>query len=265
LRQNKSVPLIRNVAADRLPGVIPSPNIWRWPDTYEVENRSVDPAGLLDKAIQQLHPLAGATVLDIGCGTGYHLPHFATTAARVIGVEPHPPLLRLARRRLRSLPLDLAARIELYRGTAQLLPVPDASVDVVHARWAYFFGPGCEPGLAEVARVLRPGGTAIVIDNDATQSTFGRWFRAGLPTYDPVAVERFWAFQGFTRVPITIRWAMPSRHDFEAVVRIEFAPDLADRVLAEHQGCEVDYAVNLWWRRVGPFEVAPTAATTIWS
>jgi ubiquinone/menaquinone biosynthesis C-methylase UbiE len=143
--------------------------------------------------------------------------------------------------------------------------VPDASVDVVHARWAYFFGPGCEPGLAEVARVLRPGGTAIVIDNDATQSTFGRWFRAGLPTYDPVAVERFWALHGFTRVPITIRWAMPSRHDFEAVVRIEFAPDLADRVLAEHQAARWTTPSTCGGAEWDPFEVAPTAATTIWS
>ena len=48
------------------------------------------------------------------------------------------------------------------RALAEALPVPDASVDVVHARWAYFFGPGCEPGLAELDRVVRRGGTAIV-------------------------------------------------------------------------------------------------------
>ena len=50
----------------------------------------------------------------------------------------------------------------------------DHSVEMIHARWAYFFGPGCEPGLTEVARVLRPGGTAFLIDNDASRSTFGR-------------------------------------------------------------------------------------------
>ena len=60
----------------------------------------------------------------------------------------------------------------------------DASVDVAHARWAYFFGPGCEPGLRELARVVRRGGAAFVIDNDATRSTFGAWFRRELPRYD---------------------------------------------------------------------------------
>ena len=57
--------------------------------------------------------------------------------------------------------------VEVRQGTAQRLPVPDSSIDVMHARWAYFFGPGCEPGLAELDRVMRRGGTAFVIDNDA--------------------------------------------------------------------------------------------------
>jgi ubiquinone/menaquinone biosynthesis C-methylase UbiE len=183
-------------------------------------------------------------VLDVGCGTGFHLPRFAATAARVYGVEPHPALLRLAARRTRSLD-----RVTLLAGAAQELPLPDASVDVAHARWAYFFGPGCEPGLRELARVVRRGGTAFVIDNDATRSTFGRWFRRGYPQIDPLEVERFWARQGWSRVPLDIDWRFDDRADLEAVVRIEFAPELASALLAEHSGTMVDYAVNLWWRR----------------
>ena len=122
-------------------------------------------------------------------------------------------------------------------------------MDVAHARWAYFFGPGCEPGLAELARVLRPGGTAFVIDNDATRSTFGGWFRRSLPHHDPVAVERFWARQGWTRrARSTPAGPSTAASTFESVVRIEFPPTIADGILAEHEGTGVDYAVNLWWR-----------------
>jgi SAM-dependent methyltransferase len=138
--------------------------------------------------------------------------------------------------------------VSVREGRAQALPVADASVDVAHARWAYFFGPGCEPGLRELDRVLRRGGVAFVIDNDATRSTFGGWFRRSLPAYDAARVERFWSRQGFIRVPLDIRWEFPQRADLEAVVRIEFAPDLADALLGEHPGLAVDYAVNLWWR-----------------
>jgi len=185
----------------------------------------------------------GRAVLDIGCGTGFHLPGFAATAASVVGVEPHGDLVALARRRTRRLD-----NVTVLAGTAQALPLPDASVDVVHARWAYFFGPGCEPGLAELDRVVRRGGTAYVIDNDPTRSTFGSWFRRGYPEVDPVAVERFWSTRGWTRIPVDMRWTFTARADLESVVRIEFTSAVADAVLAEHEGTEVDYAVNLWWR-----------------
>jgi SAM-dependent methyltransferase len=222
---------------------IPSPNIWAYPDVYEVENRGVDPDGVIEAAICEVRDWAGADVLDIGCGSGFHLPRFAARARSVVGVEPHPPLVALARRRTRDLP-----SVVVRAGAAQRLPVADASVDVVHARWAYFFGPGCEPGLRELSRVVRRGSAAFVVDNDATRSTFGAWFRRALPGYDPAAVERFWARQGWTRRSLDIRWEHPTRAEFEAVVRIEFAPGLARDILAEHPGTSVDYAVNLLHR-----------------
>ena len=46
-------------------------------------------------------------------------------------------------------------------GSAERLPLPPCSVDVVHARFAYFLTPGGDAGLAEVLRVLRPGGAFV--------------------------------------------------------------------------------------------------------
>lgn len=226
---------------------MPSPNIWQHTATYEVENRAADPDGRLWTAMRARADWAGRVVLDLGCGSGYHLPRFGEDAARVIGVEPHPGLLRLAARRLRRHPS--AADVELLAGTAQAIPLPDACVDVVHARWAYFFGPGCEPGLAEVARVLRPGGTALVIDNDTSRSTFGAWFRRGFPHLPPAAeIERFWATRGWTLDRVDMGWRFASRADLEAVVRIELPPGAAEDALRHHDGLEVDYAVDLWSR-----------------
>jgi SAM-dependent methyltransferase len=225
-------------------GVIPSPNIWDHPEIYELENRGFDPDGVVEDAMRDVADWAGRDVLDIGCGTGFHLPRFAATARSVVGVEPHQPLVSLARRRTRRL-----ASVSVLPGSAEALPLPPSSVDVAHARWAYFFGPGCEAGLRELDRVVRRGGAAFVIDNDGTRSTFGRWFRAGYPSVDPDAVERFWSAQGWSRTILDAEWRFADRATFEAVVAIEFDPRTTERILTEHDGCTVDYAVNLWWRR----------------
>jgi len=232
-----------------LPGVIPSPNIWDHPEVYELENGGVDPGRRIEETLRRVHDWRGEHVLDVGCGTGFHLPAFAADAAAVTGVEPHAPLVEAARERVASLDPGLRQRISVLAGSAEQIPLPDRSVDVVQARWAYFFGPGCEPGLRELHRVVRAGGTAFVIDNDATRSTFGRWFRRALPTYDPAAVERFWSRQGWQREPVDMGWEFADRDTFERVVAIEFAPEQAALILAEHEGSRVDYAVVVRWKR----------------
>ena len=224
-----------------LPGVIPSPNIWDHPEVYEIENLAVDPDHAIEAAMRSVRDWSGSTVLDIGCGTGFHLPRFAESAARVIGIEPHARLYQQAERRVAGL-----ANVDVGQGVASRLPIPEASIDVAHARWSYFFGPGCEPGLAELDRVMRRGGAGFIIDNDTTRSTFGCWFRSGYPTVRGSEVESFLSGRGWARHSLQIRWLFATRADFESVVRIEFAPDLAGRIIDEHEGVEVDYAVNLW-------------------
>jgi SAM-dependent methyltransferase len=227
------------------PGARPSPNIWNSPDTYEIEHHAVDRAGHLARLLTELASWTNRDVLDVGCGTGFHLPWFARTARTVTGVEPHGSLAAIARRRTRQLP-----NVTVLGGTAEALPLPPASVDVAHARWAYFFGAGSEPGLAELDRVVRPGGTALVIDNDASRSTFGSWFRRGFPSVDPDAVDRFWSVRGWATERLDIAWTFDRREDLEAVVRIELPTTVAEQVLAEHpEVVEVDYAVNVRWRR----------------
>ncbi|MEJ3658749.1 methyltransferase domain-containing protein [Actinomycetes bacterium KLBMP 9759] len=204
---------------------IPSPNIWNWPEVYERENAAQDPDGVLWAALREQAPFRDLDVLDVGCGDGFHLPVFAAEAASVVGVEPHPPLVERARRRV-------AGEARVLQAGAADLPLPDASVDLVHARTAYFFGPGCEPGLAEAQRVLRPGGAIAIIDLDATVAPYGDWMRADLPRYDPAAVERFFERQGFSTRRLLVEWRFPDRATCEAVLRIEFSRAVAERAVA---------------------------------
>ncbi|WP_219413291.1 class I SAM-dependent methyltransferase [Pseudonocardia nigra] len=228
----------RRAAAGTPP--IPSPNIWNWPEVYERENAAQDADGAIWRVLREQVPWAGADVLDVGCGDGFHLPVFAAEAASVTGVEPYAPLVERARRRVGG-----AARV-LQAGAAAL-PLPDASVDLVHARTAYFFGPGCEPGLAEAERVLRPGGAIAIVDLDATVGPYGTWMRADIQRYDPARVERFFERAGFALRRVATVWRFPDRATLEAVLRIEFSPEVADRAIAETAGgtLPVGYRVHV--------------------
>jgi SAM-dependent methyltransferase len=221
-------------------GVLPSPNIWNWPDVYERENQAVDVQGALWAALAERVDWTGADVVDVGCGDGFHLIRFAERARSVAGVEPHPPLVARARRRLGPHPV---ARV--LCGRAQRLPLADSSADLVHARVAYFFGPGCEPGLAEARRVLRPGGTLAVIDLDGTHPPYGDWLCAAAPRYRPAAVEAFFAAQGFECRRVDTVWRFQDRRDLEAALRIEFTPEVAARAIAQTPGLTVDVRYRL--------------------
>ncbi|MET0133466.1 MAG: methyltransferase domain-containing protein [Kibdelosporangium sp.] len=224
--------------------VVPSPNIWHWPEIYEVENRAQDVGGEIWRELAERCDWAGRDVLDLGCGDGFHLPRFAGTAKSVLGIEPHQPLVRKARARVAEL-----AGVEVIIGSAQWIPLPDASVDVVHARTAYFFGPGCEPGLQEVDRVLRPGGVLAVVDLDGGSPPYGGWLRADLPKYDPAEIERFFTAQGFQSRDVGTEWRFEDRRSLEAVLRIEFSAAVARRAIAEVAGLSFPVGYRVRTRR----------------
>jgi SAM-dependent methyltransferase len=236
--------VFRGFGGQAKPGpAIPSPNIWNWPDVYAAENAAQDADGALWSALVEMTGgWSGADVVDVGCGDGYHLPRFAADAATVVGVEPHGPLVE----RARAVQDD---RVRVLEGGAEKLPLPDASADLLHARTAYFFGPGCEPGLAEADRVLRPGGMLAVIDLDFLSRPYGTWLRADLPRYDAPAVERFFAAQGFAQRRVVSTWRFDDRATLEDVLRIEFSAATAQRAIDDVAGLTIKVGYRVHTRR----------------
>jgi SAM-dependent methyltransferase len=219
------------VTAGELPDFKRAPNQGGNIELYEVENRALDPDGHLLAAMRARAPWAGRTLLDLGCGSGYWLGGYAGEAAEAIGVEPDSRLLPLA--------ADRHPRVRVLHGSAEHIPLDDQSVDVVHARFAYFFPPGCEAGLAEVMRVLRPGGTLVVIGNDLRAGEFAELLLAAEGALVPGGgqeTEAWWAARGADSVTVRSCWRFASRADFEAVLRMEFPLKVADRWLAAHPG-----------------------------
>jgi SAM-dependent methyltransferase len=209
-----------------------APNIGRQPGSYELENAAVDRAGHVLAAMRAIAPWAGQTIVDLGCGTGYWLRSYAAEAARVIGVEPDPALRAAAGRAAADLP-----ETEVLAGSAEYLPLPDGSVDVVHARFAYFFPPGTEAGLTEVLRVLRPGGYLVVVDNDYRWGEFARLLAASAvrpPQQTAATVDGWWRDRLATRHEVRSELRFASRAELAAVLRIEFPARVAADWLRRH-------------------------------
>ncbi|MDQ3827364.1 MAG: class I SAM-dependent methyltransferase, partial [Actinomycetota bacterium] len=139
--------------------------------------------------------------------------------------------------------------VRVLAGCAQRLPLPDSSADLVHARIAYFFGPGCEPGLAEALRVLRPGGTLVIIDLDGAHCSYGEWLCAATPGYRPAVVEAFFADQGFHCRRVDTVWRFRDRGALEDALRIEFPPAVAARAIAQTPGLTIPVRYRLHTRR----------------
>lgn len=208
----------------------PAPNIRDAPELYELENRATDPTGVVLAEMRRLAPWAGRTLVDLGCGTGYWLPRYAGEARRVIGVEPDVNLLAAAKRRIAGL-----SNVEVRAGSAEHLPLESESADVVHARFAYFWGVGSENGVAEVMRVLRPAGSLVVVDNDHSEGEFAQLLLAsdsGFAQRRQDDVDRWWTANGATKSSVVSSWQFASRADMEAVLANEFRDGAAGRWLA---------------------------------
>lgn len=241
---------MESTSFEQLPGVHPSPNIQTDPDLYELENLALDPEGKIEAAMRAIAPWAGKVLLDLGAGTGFYVPRFHAEAQHVFAVEPHGPSRLRIHERVARLGLE---RASVLAGSAEFIPLRDASVDIVHARFAYFFAPFCGPGLPELERVIRPGGTAFIIDNDLRTGTFAAWLEKSRDPMDPDAddIELYWEKRGFSLTRIASKWQFQDRATLEAVVRLEFGEKLAPELLAEHEGLEVEYHYCLYHKRFG--------------
>jgi ubiquinone/menaquinone biosynthesis C-methylase UbiE len=94
------------------------------------------------------------TVLELGAGHGLNFPHYPPTVTEVIALEPEPTL----RARATGAAATAAVPIRMLGGVADEVPLGDASVDAAVASLVLCSVPDQDRALAELRRVLRPGG-----------------------------------------------------------------------------------------------------------
>lgn len=108
---------------------------------------------------------ARGRTLEVAIGTGRNLPHYPTSV-ELTGIDLSPAMLAHARERAGR----LGRSVELREGDAQQLPFPDAAFDTVLATLTLCSIPDDAAAVAEMARVLRPGGRLVLLDHVASPS-----------------------------------------------------------------------------------------------
>jgi SAM-dependent methyltransferase len=158
-------------------------------DAYERARPSYPPA-VVSFLVGELGIGPASTVVDLAAGTGKLTRLLVPTGAKIIAVEPVEAM--------RAKLVEVVPGVEVRDGTAEALPLGDASVDCVTVAQAFHWFRAAE-ALSEIARVFRPGGGLALVWNSRDASVpwvarlnqLIRWNKGQIPAYDSGAED--WA------------------------------------------------------------------------
>ena len=126
---------------------------------------------------------AEGRVLEIGVGSGRNLPFYRPPTKQILALEPSPKLVDMAR----SVPHP-GADVSFLEASAESIPLDDNAVDTVVTTWTLCTVPQAVTALAEMRRVLRPGGKLLFVEHGLAPDARIRWWQDWLnPTWKSIS------------------------------------------------------------------------------
>jgi ubiquinone/menaquinone biosynthesis C-methylase UbiE len=104
---------------------------------------------------------AEGRILEVGIGSGLNLPLYGPSVRSVIALEPSPELLRMARER----GIAASVPVTFLEASAETVPLDTNSIDTVVTTWTLCTIPDAPRALAEMRRVLKPGGSLLFVEH----------------------------------------------------------------------------------------------------
>ncbi len=219
-------------------------------DDYDLLVACEDYQKNISRTLNQLCSLEGADVVDLGAGTGRLTCLVAPQARSVLAFDIAEPMLKTA-----GANLERAGRRNWLTGVAdhRHLPAKDGVADVIMAGWTICFLATWQhatwqrevgQALAEMRRVLRPAGTAIILE------TLGTGRETPLPPHDKLANYYAWLERehGFSATWIRTDYRFETRAQGKDLTRFFFGDDLAEQVTGDRPAI-LPECTGIWWRR----------------
>ena len=167
-------------------------------------------ARLVDWGLTHLDLRPNDTVLDIGCGGGNTLARMAerVTEGHLVGIDYAETSVEASR--AFNAALVESGRMEILHGSVEALPFADAHFDAVVTVESFYFWPNPEACLKEVARVVKPGGTFLLLAEIYERDDLPAETRAKIAGYQltnptPEEFKDFFRTAGFSDVQICFR------------------------------------------------------------
>lgn len=127
---------------------------------------------------------ARGRVLEVGVGSGLNFPFYGNQVEHVLGLDPSPRLLAIARQRAAAVSMP----VELVRGSATAIPLNDNAVDTIVMTWTLCSIPDPAAALREMRRVLKPDGLLLFVEHGrAPEPGVVRWQQRLTPVWRRVA------------------------------------------------------------------------------
>ena len=188
------------------------------------------------RALTGIRALAGLDLVEMGAGSGRLTRLLAPIVKSITACDRSTAMLGVAAETLKPLGL---MNWHLAAGDNRRLPAADRGADIAIAGWSFGHSTGWYPDawqheidlmVGEMRRVLRPGGTAIILETLGTGRESPRPPTAALASYYVLLEEKY----GFASSWIRTDYRFESLEEAERLTRFFFGDELADRVGREH-------------------------------
>lgn len=145
-------------------------------------------------------------ILDIGCGGGINIKRMAEASKKVYGIDYSTESVKLSQKV--NAKLIEKGKVEIQEGNVKNLPFKDNAFDIVTAFETVYFWPDIEKCFGEVKRVLKPGGTfLIVMELNGSNNLIIKFWKhfIDMETYDDTEITTFLQNNNYNQITVYLK------------------------------------------------------------